>query len=77
MDRAVKRPREENGVLPETQVIDAEYKRWGVAETGAFLRREGLQRWEQTFTGTGETLPLTVTAPTPVETPSAADIVHE
>ncbi len=114
MDRAVKRPREENGVLPETQLIDAEYKRWGVAETGvvpnsapcqimhplvlvglgvgvgeglglgvglglgnqvaistrgciiwqgcrfrhntgAFLRREGLTRWEQSFSGTGET----------------------
>lgn len=48
MDRAVKRPREEDGVL---QLLDAEYKRWGVAETGAFLRREGLTRWEQSFSG--------------------------
>ncbi len=69
MDRASKRPREDDCVLPERQLIDAEYKRWGVAETGAFLRREGLQRWEQTFTGnvnvtarnTAETFIMTVT----------------
>ncbi|KAF4097094.1 deoxynucleoside triphosphate triphosphohydrolase SAMHD1 [Onychostoma macrolepis] len=55
MDRAIKRPREDDCVPPERQLIDAEYKRWGVAETGAFLRREGLQQWTQTFTEHGIT----------------------
>uniref|UniRef100_A0A8C1Q4U5 Deoxynucleoside triphosphate triphosphohydrolase SAMHD1 n=1 Tax=Cyprinus carpio TaxID=7962 RepID=A0A8C1Q4U5_CYPCA len=52
MERAIKRPREDDCADRERQVTDADYRRWGVAETGAFLRGEGLQQWEQTFTGT-------------------------
>uniref|UniRef100_A0A8C2CZR0 Deoxynucleoside triphosphate triphosphohydrolase SAMHD1 n=1 Tax=Cyprinus carpio TaxID=7962 RepID=A0A8C2CZR0_CYPCA len=57
MERAIKRPREDDCADRERQVTDADYRRWGVAETGAFLRGEGLQQWEQTFTEHGITGP--------------------
>lgn len=53
MERGNKRPRnEEDGVLREKQGCDADFRRWDAAETVSYLRREGLDQWEQMFRGT-------------------------
>lgn len=52
MDKRIKRPREdEECVVNLTQVCDGGFWRWTVDETVAYLRREGLEQWEQKFRG--------------------------
>uniref|UniRef100_A0A9J7ZQB1 Deoxynucleoside triphosphate triphosphohydrolase SAMHD1 n=1 Tax=Cyprinus carpio carpio TaxID=630221 RepID=A0A9J7ZQB1_CYPCA len=58
MERGNKRPRnEEDGVLREKQGCDADFRRWDAAETVSYLRREGLDQWEQMFREHGITGP--------------------
>lgn len=48
----MKRPREdqdEESVWDVKRVHDEDFMRWGVNETVAYLRREGLEEWEQVF----------------------------
>ncbi|XP_065138497.2 deoxynucleoside triphosphate triphosphohydrolase SAMHD1 [Paramisgurnus dabryanus] len=52
MDRTMKRPREdqdEESVWDVKRVHDEDFMRWGVNETVAYLKREGLEEWEQVF----------------------------
>lgn len=52
MDTRVKRPREdEECVVNQKQDCDGGFWRWNVDETVAYLRREGLEKWEQKFRG--------------------------
>ncbi|KAK9953967.1 hypothetical protein ABG768_016079 [Culter alburnus] len=56
MDKRIKRPREdEECVVNLTQVCDGGFWRWTVDETVAYLRREGLEQWEQKFRDHGIT----------------------
>nr|ATN38606.1 SAMHD1 [Ctenopharyngodon idella] len=58
MDKRIKRPREdEESVVNLKQVCDGEFWRWDVDETAAYLRREGLEQWEQKFRDHGITGP--------------------
>jgi len=52
MDKRSKRPREDEECAVEVkQVCDGEFWRWDADETVVFLRREGLEQWEQKFRG--------------------------
>lgn len=58
MDKRIKRPRkDEECVVDVKPVCDGEFWRWGVDETVAYLRREGLEQWEQKFREHGITGP--------------------
>ncbi|CAM4684060.1 unnamed protein product [Leuciscus chuanchicus] len=58
MDKRTKRPREEEEcVVVEKRVCDGEFWHWDADETVVFLRREGLEQWEQAFRDHGITGP--------------------
>ncbi|KAK7131747.1 hypothetical protein R3I93_018343 [Phoxinus phoxinus] len=55
MDKRTKRPREDEECVVD--VCDGEFWRWDADETAVFLRREGLEQWEQEFRDHGITGP--------------------